>query len=225
VCDPLLVTGPHHLVVDLPPLRPALLGAARLLLETVVVPTVLLGVLMHLVGESWAIAAAVGWCYLVVMVRWVRGHQLPGTLLLCTGLLTGRAAVALWMSSAFVFLVQPVIGSVCMAVLFLGSAALGRPVTMRLARDFVALPSHVLRRWRVRRMFRDVAIIWGVSRVADAGISFGLLHVGLTEGLFARGVVSPILTLVTVGLCTYWGWRSLRSDGIRLRLTRRAVAG
>ena len=209
----------HLVVVDLPPLRPALLSAARLLLETVVVPTALLAVLMHIVGESWAIAAAVGWCYFVVMVRWVRGHRMPGTLLLCTGLLTGRAAVALWMSSAFVFLLQPVLGSVCMAVLFLGSAALGRPVTMRLARDFVALPSHVLRRWRVKRMFRDVAIIWGISRVADAGISFGLLHVGLAEGLFARGVVSPILTLLTVGVCAYWGWRSLRSDGIRLRLS------
>ena len=97
---------------------------------------------------------------------------------------------------------------------------LGRPVTMRLARDFVALPSHLLRRWRVKRMFRDVAVIWGLSRVADAGISFGLLHIGITEGLFARGVLSPILTLLTVGVCAYWGWRSLRSDGIRLRLSR-----
>lgn len=124
------------------------------------------------------------------------------------------------MSSAFVYLVQPVIGSVCMAALFLGSAALGRPVTMRLARDFVVLPAHVLGRRRVRRMFRDVAVLWGASRLLDAGLNFAFLRLGVDAGLLARGLLSPLITLGAVAACTFWGWRSLRSDGIRLRLTR-----
>ena len=206
-----------YLVIDLPPLRPALLNAAQLITETVLIPTALLAVLLHESGLLVAFAAALGWCYLAVAVRWVIGRRLPGTLMLYVGMLTGRASVALWMSSAVVFLLQPVLGSLFMAALFVGSAVLGRPVTVRLARDFVAVPAHILGRPRVRRMFRDVAVLWGLSRVLDAAMNYGFLRGGLDAGLLARGVLSPLLTALTIAVCTYWGWRCLRSDGIRLR--------
>lgn len=211
-----------HMVIDLPPLRPALLGAGRLLAETVLVPTALFGLVLHLAGLRPAFAAALSWCYLVVVLRWILGRRLPGTLMLCVGMFTGRAMVAIWMSSALVFLLQPVLGSLCMAALFMGSAVLGRPVTVRLARDFIALPAHILGRRGVRRMFRDVAVLWGLSRVADAALNFLFLRSGVNYGLFARGVISPLLTVLTVAACSYVGWRALRSEGIRLR---RATSG
>lgn len=207
----------HHIIVDLPPLRPTILGAARLIAETVLVPTALLAILLHVSGLVVAFAAALGWCYLTVAVRWFAGRRMPATLMLCATMLTGRACVALWLSSAAVYLVQPILGSICMAALFMGSAFLGRPVTMRLARDFVKLPAHVLDRDRVRKMFRDVAILWGLSRIVDAAMSLGFLRGGVDAGLLARGVVSPILTVLTVAVCAYWGKRCLHLDGIRLR--------
>jgi hypothetical protein len=206
-----------HTIVDLPPLRPALLNAARLIVETMLIPTALLAILLHVSGLVVAFMAALGWCYFTVAVRWLAGRRLPGTLMLCAGMLTSRACVAMWLSSAVVYLMQPVLGSIFMAVLFLGSAAIGRPVTMRLARDFVALPAHVLDRRRVQKMFRDVAMLWGLSRVLDAAMSLGFLREGVDAGLLARGVLSPVLTTVTVAVCAYWGVRCLRSDGIRLR--------
>jgi hypothetical protein len=206
-----------HLVIDLPPLRPALIRAVVLLTETVLIPTALLSVLLKVSGLHWALGAALGWCYLAVVVRWIRGRRLPGTLMLCVGALTGRVCVALWLSSAVVYLLQPVVGSMLMAALFVGSAALGRPITMRLVRDFVALPADIVSRIGVRQMFRDIAILWGLSRLIDAAMNVGLLRWGLEAGLFARGVLSPLLTALTVGTCAYWGVRCLRSDGIRLR--------
>jgi hypothetical protein len=205
------------LVIDLPPLRPALLGAGRLLAESVLVPTALFALVLHTNGLRPAFAAALSWCYFSVLLRWITGRRMPGTLMLCVGMFTGRACAALWMSSALVFLLQPVFGSLVMAALFVGSAVLGRPVTVRLARDFVALPAHVLGRWRVRRMFRDVAILWGLSRVADAALNVGFLHRSINAGLLARGVFSPLLTVLTIAVCAYWGCRALRSEGIRLR--------
>lgn len=213
-----------HTIVDLPPLRPALLNAARLIAETVLIPTALLAILLHISGLVVAFMAALGWCYFTVAVRWLAGRRLPGTLMLCAGMLTSRACVAMWLSSAVVYLMQPVLGSIFMAVLFLGSAAIGRPVTMRLARDFVALPAHVMDRHRVQKMFRDVAMLWGLSRVVDAAMSLGFLREGVDAGLLARGVLSPVLTTVTVAVCAYWGVRCLRSDGIRLRRRRLAPA-
>jgi hypothetical protein len=205
------------LVIELPPLRPALLSAGRLLAETILVPTALFALVLHTNGLRPALAAALGWCYLIVMIRWITGHRLPGTLMLCVGMFTGRACVAMVASSALLFLLQPVLGSLLTAALFMGSALIGRPVTVRLARDFVYVPAHILSRWRVRRMFRNVAIIWGVSRLADAALNVVFLHRGIGPGLLARGLFSPLLTLLTIAICTFWGWRALRSEGIRLR--------
>jgi hypothetical protein len=209
----------HHVVIEVGELRPALLRAARLFLETVLVPTVLLFVLLHTVGLVAGLSAVLGWCVVTVSIRWIAGRHVPGTLLLCVGMLCGRACLALVLSSALVYLMQPVIGSAFMAVLFLGSAAIGRPVTIRLARDFVKLPPHLFQRRGTRRVFTQVAVLWGTSRLLDVGMSLVVLHWGLDAGLLSRGLFSGLLTAVTVVVCTVWGWRSMRRiPGVTLRL-------
>jgi hypothetical protein len=214
----------HDVVIELGHLRPALLRAARLFVETVLVPTTLLFVLLHTVGLVAGLSAVLGWCVLTVGVRWVAGRHMPGTLLLCVGMLCGRAGLALLLSSALVYLLQPVVGSAFMALLFLGSAAIGRPVTIRLARDFVALPAHLFHRRGVRRVFTQVALLWGISRLLDVGMSLGLLHWGLDAGLLSRGLLSGLLTALTVVACVAWGWRAMhRIPGVTLRLRAPAV--
>ena len=214
----------HAMFIDLPPLRPALFNATVLLLESIIVPTALFAVLLPLAGLIAALLGSLAWCWGTVFVRLVRRRRTPGTLILSTSMFTARTAVALVTSSAFVYLAQPVLGSLCMAAVFVGSAVVGRPLTLRLARDFVHVPAHLVGRIRVRRMFRDVAILWGLSRVLTAVLSFQMLEVSTGQGLLARGIVSPLITLLAVGVCAWWGWRSLRADGVRLRLHRHATA-
>src|ERR1051326_8873498 len=199
-----------HLVIDLGALRPALARAARLFAETVFIPTALLYILLNTAGLVVALAAVLGWCVLTVTFRFIRGNHLPGTLLVCVGSLCARATIALILSSAMIYLLQPVIGSVFMAFLFLGSALIGRPITMRLARDFVALPVHFLQQQPVRRMFTQVAVLWGVGRLIDAGMSVGFLRYGIDLGLLSRGVFSGLLTAVMIVSCAWWGARCIR---------------
>jgi hypothetical protein len=213
-------------VIEIGHLRPALVRAARLFAETVMMPTALLFILLHTVGLVAGLCAVLGWCAVTVGVRWLSGRHMPGTLLLCVGMLCGRACLALLLSSALVYLLQPVVGSAFMALLFLGSAAIGRPVTIRLARDFVALPTHLFHRRGVRRVFTQVALLWGASRLLDVGMSLGLLHYwGVDFGLLSRGLFSGLLTALTVVVCTAWGWRALRRiPGVTLRLRAPVVA-
>ena len=209
----------HEVVIELGRLKPQLIRGARMFVETVTVPTVLLYILLHTAGLMVGLCAVIGWCALTLGIRRLFGQHLPGTLLLCAGMLCGRAALALVLSSALVYVLQPVFGSVLMALLFLGSAAVGRPVTIRLARDFVSLPAHLFQNHAVRRMFTQVAVLWGVSRLIDAAMSLGLLHWGLDAGLLSRGLFSGILTACTIGVCAAWGVRALRRmPGVTLRL-------
>jgi len=213
-----------HLVVEIAAVRPTVLRAIRLCAETVVIPTLLMAVLLRTSGLVAAVGSALGWCALSVAVRWVSERRLPGTLLLCAGVLSTRACVALATSSALIYMMQPVLGSCLMAALFLGSALFGRPITERLARDFVALPPEVLNRRGVRRLFSEVAVVWGLSRLADAGMNFGFLRWGIEQALLSRGLLSPLLTALTVLFCTWWGVRRFRREGIRLKVARAAVA-
>lgn len=208
----------EHAVIELGELRPALLRAGRLLVETAVVPTVLLLVLLNTSGLLAGAASAFGWCLLSLALRWIFGRRLPASLLLATLVVAERGLVALATSSAFLYLLQPAIGSALMSLLFIGSAAIGRPVTLRLASDLLALPDHIVARREVRRMFTQVALLWGLSRLLDAAMSIGSLRLGLDAGLISRGVLSPSLTVVAVVVCTLWGIRSLRRCGITVRL-------
>ena len=209
----------HADVLEIHGLRATLVRACRLLLEAVVVPTVLLAILLHVIGTTRSILVAVGWCALAIGFRWFVDRRLPGTLLLGSAALAAKAAIALASGSILIYLLQPVLGSIVMAVLFLGSAAFGRPITLRLARDFVHVPAHILDKRGVRRMFTEVAVIWGLSRIVDVALNLGFLHRGVDAGLWARGLLSPLLTVLAVVVCTAWGWRSLRRNGIRLKVS------
>ena len=187
-----------------------MIRAARLFAETVLVPTALLYLLLHTAGLLPALVAVIGWSVITVTIRWVSGRHLPGTLLVCAGAMVARASVALALSSALVYFVQPVIASVFMAALFLGSALLGRPITKRLARDFVALPAHLRHHPGLHKVFVQTAALWGIGRLVDAGMSMGFLHLGLDAAVLSRGVFSGILTAVMVAVCAGWGIRALR---------------
>lgn len=207
-------------VIDIGHLPAAARRGVRLLLETVVVPTLLLYAFMVTVGSIAGLAAVLSWCALTVAVRVATVGRVPGVLLLAITMLVCRTAVALALSSVYVYLLQPVVGSVFMASLFIGSALVGRPITLRLAQDFVHLPVQLTEDRRVRRMFVQVSLLWGISRLLDAGMSLGVLHWGVAAGVFSRGAFSGLLTALSVGVCAYWGWSRLRRiEGLRFSFT------
>jgi uncharacterized membrane protein len=195
-------------------------NAVLMLTEAVLIPTAILYVAIRTVGAVPGLIGVIGWCLGTMGVRWVLGRRVPSTLLLVIGMLVLRTSIALATTSVWLYLLQPIAASVLMSFLFIGSALIGRPVTQRLARDFVHLPELLLADRRVRRMFVEVALIWGLSRALDAGLSLGSLHFGDSFGVLARGVLSTGLTAVSIVGCAYWGWRRMRAiPGVRFRFS------
>jgi hypothetical protein len=221
--EPSVEAASHDLVIELHGIKVTLSRSVRLFAEAAIIPGALFAGLLHVAGLDWAIVATLGWMYLVLALRFWQQGRCPGTIMLAAGLRHGRAAVALVTASAAVYLLQPIAGSLVMATLFLGSAFLGRPVTIRLARDFVNVPAHVLARENVQRMFTRVALIWGLSRVIDATVTVFMFMSSTEAGLVSRSLFSPALTVCSIGACTAIGVRALRRDGVTFR--RVPVAG
>jgi hypothetical protein len=211
-------------IIEIHGLKGTLLGAGRLFAEGVVIPTALLLGLLHVVGLRTALVAAVSWCVTIVAVRFVAHRRVPATLLVCAVMVTGKAVLTIASSTLLAYVLQPIFASGLMALVFVGSAVIGRPITERLARDFVHISGHVLERRAVRRMFTHVALVWGASRLLDAGMSLGFLHWGVDAGLLSRALFSPVLTVVTIAACAMLGWRALHRDGVRILLRPAAAA-
>lgn len=206
-----------ELILDRAFIRASVLRAARLLAEAVMIPSLLLYAGMATVGKMWGLAAVLVWCAAVIAFRWKQGQTVPRTLLMAIGMVVGRTSLALALSSVYVYVLQPIAGSVFMAVVFLGSAAIGRPITQHLAHDFLTLPKFFRRDKRAHRMFTQVCVLWGISRLIDAGMTWGFLQRSTSEAVLSRGFLSSALTVVSVLVCTAWGWsRIRRMDGFRI---------
>lgn len=191
-------------------MRASVLRAGRLLLEAVVIPALLLYAALATVGQVWGLISVLVWSGLIVAVRLRTQSSVPRTLLLAVLMLVGRTSLSLALSSIYIYLLQPIAGSLLMAVIFLGSAAIGKPITQHLCRDFIALPQMLFHDKRAHRMFSQVCILWGLSRLIDVGMSMGFLRLGARDALLSRGVFSTALTGLTVLVCIAWGWSRLR---------------
>jgi hypothetical protein len=207
---PVAQQGACALIIDREFVRTSALRAGRMLLEAVVIPAMLLYAALATVGQLWGLISVLAWSGLIVAVRLRTQSSVPRTLLIAVLMLVGRTSLSLALSSVYIYVLQPIAGSLLMALIFLGSAAIGRPITKHLARDFIALPQMLMHDKRAHRMFTQVCILWGLSRLIDVGMSMGFLQFGARDALLSRGVFSTALTLLTVGICIGWGWSRLR---------------
>ncbi len=194
-----------HPLPNSPIPRPGALARHALphLVEATVIPLGLFYGGLRLFSLWGALLATLLWSYTALLRRVIMRRPVPGTLLLAAVGLTARTALALATGSAFLYFLQPTLGTVLVAASFLGSVVLGRPLAMRLAADFVPLPAALLANARVRRFFLRISLLWAVVFMANAGISLWLLlSQSLATFLWTRTLASLILTGSAIAIST-----------------------
>ena len=203
------------LVIHLPSPLAFLRHALPALLEGVIAPFALFYLVLVVAGFRGALLAGLGWSLLALSRRLLRHERPPATLVMGTVLLTIRTAISFVTGSSFLYFVQPSAATGAIALLFLVSAVIRRPLTERLARDFCPLDPVVLARPSVRRFFVQISLLWAVVLLANAGFVIWLL---LTASLHAfvleRTAVSWTLTGSAIAVSTLWFMRSMRRAGI-----------
>ncbi len=196
-----------HMSVPTPRLAALARYATPQVLEATLIPLGLFYGGLRLLGLWGALLAALIWSYTSLLRRLVTRRRVPGILVLGVVGLTARTGLALVTGSAFLYFLQPALGTGLLASVFIGSVLLGRPLAMRLAVDFMPLPEALLANDRVRRFFLRISLLWAAVFLVNAGISLWLLvSQSLATFLWTRTVASVVLTGGAVAAST-WAFR------------------
>jgi hypothetical protein len=189
--------------------RPVLLAIARRSLphvvEATLFPAFLFWVFAITVNARTAMIAVLVWTYGAVARRRIQQRPLPAILVLATLALTVRTTIGLASGSTFAYFIQPVATTGVLAVVFLTSVVLGRPLVSRLAHDFCPLAPDVAARPGVARLFAGLTILWSVVHILTAATTLSLL-VSLPVGLFLPLKTIACLTITAVGIVITVSW-------------------
>ncbi len=193
------------------------LAVAGHLAESGVGPLALFYGIATTFGLDSALAASLGWAYLAVAVRLVRGGTPPMVLLVTTGLATVKAAITFAANSSPAFFLQPTVATYAFAFALLWSLSSGRPLILRLAQDFCPLPDEVVAAAPVRRLFQRLSLLWASVLMVNASLTLALLlTMSVTWSVPVAGAAS--LPAFGAGLLAsvVWFRRSLRDGGFVL---------
>jgi hypothetical protein len=198
--------------LDLPPLRTMAWHALPRLIEGAVIPTLLFLGLLHLGGRWAAIAGALCWSTLVIVTRLALGRRVPTIVLIGVAALALRTTLAFAAGSSFVYFLQPTVGTATVGICLILSAMAGRPLVLRLARDFCPLPDDVMAHGHLRRFFLGISVLWGVVQLLNASLTLWLL-LSQSLGTFVvlRTTMAHTLTISAIAISVVWFRRVTRS--------------
>jgi intracellular septation protein A len=197
--------------LHLPPLRQLALGAMPRLVEAVLIPTALFLVLLNVAGVRAAIVGGLAWSTTFIVVRRLLGRRVPTVVLIGVGVLLFRTALALATGSSFLYFLQPTLGTGTIGLVLVASAFVGRPLVLRLARDFCPLPDDTMGDPHLRRFFLGISFFWGVTNLLNASVTLWLLvNQSVSTYVVTRTAMSWTLTIVGIAISLVWFMRVLR---------------
>ena len=205
-------------VVAIPPVRSVVRHALPYVLEGSVIPLVVFLAVYRLGGVRWAILAGFSWSAAAIVRRIRTSGEVPGLLLLSSVGLTAKTGISLATGSAFVYFLQPTIGTALVGVTFAASVAVHRPLAERVTRDLCPLEPEVLAHPAVRRFFRRASLVWAMVNFVNASIALWLLCTQpLATVIVVRSVMGPTFLATTVVACVLWFRSSMADHGIAVR--------
>jgi hypothetical protein len=200
---------------EIPRLRTLARHALPKLLEGTVIPVALFATVLHFFGLWGAIVAGLGWSYAAILRRVLTRQRIPGLLLIGTVTLTARSILAFATGSSVIYFLQPTLGTALVAVAFLLSVAIGRPLAQRIAADFCPIPQHVMAQAHVRRCFLGISLLWAVTCLVNATVSVWLQFTQ-SVGTFVvtKSLTQVVLTVIAVAISVFWFKRSVNKPAL-----------
>jgi hypothetical protein len=197
-------------LIDLPePTWPSLLrrGLPLVTIESVVPVVVFYGA-WRMGGLVAAIVA--GTLVALAIAGWQMRAERGGAIAVTTAIFVViQALVGVAAHSATVYLAQPVVLSVCWALVYFGSALVGRPIVGVFANVWYPFPPAFRAGAPFRREFGMQSVVWGCYCLARAALRLAVL---LGSGVGSFLLVSVLTGAPFVIVLVLWGvWHAKRS--------------
>ena len=194
-------------------------------IEASLVPAAVFYLLLGRVGMAWALLACLTWSYGAIARRALTGRRLPTILVAAAALTTLRTVAGLLSGSMFVYLVQPVLGTLVLAAAFALSVVCGRPLLVRLVADFCPVSSEVMADEAVRSILSRLTVAWaGVHLLNGLLTAILLLFTPLGVFLLVKVAGTYVVTAAAVTASLLWGRRAGLAHGIHLTMEPRPLA-
>jgi hypothetical protein len=184
------------------------------LIEATVFPAVLFYLCLVHIGPAVAMIAALSWSYGAVMRRLVFDGRVPAILFLATLGLTVRTVLG-FASGTFVYFLQPVMTTLALAAVFLGSLCIGRPIIGKLAHDFCPLSPDIACRPSIKRLFGKLTLLWAGVHLLSAAATFTLLvSVSTPTFVLTKTLLSLGITCTAIVLTVSWAIQTARAENL-----------
>jgi len=208
--------APH--VIDMPGWRPIVKQVATTVVMISLLPLAVFYIAMSLFGLRTAALATVGLYYVGLLVKVLRGRPVLAAARLAALFLSVRTAIIFITGSAFLYFLQPVAGTVALAIAIGATAVAGRPVLDRLAHEFCPFPAELSTRLRRARFFRRLSVIWSVSYFINAVGTVWLLSTASVGGfILLKSALGPAVW-GAAGVASYLVFRAtIRGQNVRIR--------
>jgi hypothetical protein len=129
--------------------------------------------------------------------------------------LTLRTVVAVASGSAFIYFLQPILGTTVVAGIFLYSIFSGRPLVGRMAIDFCPIAPDVAARPGVVRLFTGLTALWAAVNLASALTTLALLvTLPLAPFVITKTITSLSITIFGIVLTVVWCLRTAHREGL-----------
>jgi intracellular septation protein A len=205
-------------VFEIPNLRSLARHAVPHLLEATIAPLLLFYAAMAVFGVWGALGVALAWSCGALLRRVIRRERIPGILVMGTLMLTIRTIIAVLSGSVLVYFLQPTLGTVALAAAFLLSVPAGKPLTERLAADFLPMDLDHGAHPHLRQIFSRLSLLWSLVYFVNAAATIWLLlSQPLATYLAVKTVGSLVLTGSAIGISTLWFRYAMRRHGVEVR--------
>ncbi len=150
-------------------------GAFPAVMTATLIPLALFYALSAVADMKTGIVASLAWAYLVLARQLFASRRLSGLLMITAFTLTVRCVTWTVHQTTFTYFSVPVAETVGMATLFIVTLALGRPLLVSLARDFVPALGDRLAKATYKPLVRRLSWLWALVYLGSAASSGTLL--------------------------------------------------
>lgn len=199
----------------IPRMRTMARNAIPHIIEGTLLPLGLFYLAMWLIGIWGAIAVTLTWSWGLIIARLLTRRRVPGLLVIGALGMTARSLLSYFSGSVFLYFLQPTLGTVVVAGVFLLSVPAGKPLAARLASDFLPMPEWFSSHPAIRRFFTRITLLWGAIQLANAGIALWLLlSQSIAVYLAAKTAATTVVMAAAVVGSSIWFRRLVARHGL-----------